>query len=332
MKTAMTETTPPSASATSSAPVAGSGQDQCLTFLLHGGAFRGRFVRLDQTLSEILGRHNYPPVVARLVAETAVTAVVLAFAMKFDGIFTLQARGDGPVRMLVADVLSDGTIRAYASFDEDAVAALTATDADPGLHRLLGTGTLVFTVDLDNTMEGANNRYQGIVPLEDATLSDCIHRYFRQSEQLETAIKIHASAPSETDTEGQGWSAGALMVQRMPRVPAETRSDEELDDLWRTAVVLLGSLTSAELIDPGLTAHDVLYRLFHQENLGVYVEARQLTFGCRCSRERVALTLRSFGDADLAEMRQDDGTISAQCQFCSTTYVFNDAEIAALKD
>jgi molecular chaperone Hsp33 len=302
-------------------------QDLCLTFMLHDGAVRGRVVRLDRTLSEILDRHQYPEPVGRLLAEMASLAVVLAFAMKFDGVFTLQAQGDGPLRMMVADVTSQGAVRASASFDDQAVADLCAGDHSPSLHQMLGNGRLVFTVDLEGSMEGANNRYQGIVPLEDATLGECIHRYFRQSEQLETAVKVATRHDSE-----HGWLGGTVMVQRMPRVASEDRADEELDDLWRTAVVLLSSLTADELLDPALASEEILYRLYHLEELAVASDARSLHFACRCSREKVSLALRSFGEDDFAEMKQEDGTIAAQCQFCSTEYLFTDADIAALKE
>lgn len=311
--------------------------DFCLTYLLHDGAFRGRLVRLDQTLAEILHRHAYPAPVGKLLAETAVLAVVLAFSMKFDGVFTLQAQGDGPIRLLVADVTSSGEIRAYAGFDASAFApggscAASAStkggscaDGELSLPRLLGNGQLIFTVDLGNSvLAGSPQRYQGVVPLEDATLSDCIHRYFRQSEQLETAVKVSVTAHDGA------FTAGAVMVQRMPTTPADHRSEEELEDLWRTVVALLGSLTDGELLDHDLSAETILFRLFHQENLGVAAEQRPLRFGCRCSREKVEIALKGFAATDREEMKQDDGSISAQCQFCSTDYRFTAEEVAAL--
>lgn len=301
-------------------------KDRCLTFLLHDGVVRGRIVRLDETLHDILDRHQYPQPVSKLLAEMASLAVVLAFAMKFDGVFTLQAQGDGPLSMMVADVTSTGAVRASASFDPDALDKALAKHPTPSLHDMLGNGRLVFTVDLEGTMEGATNRYQGIVPLEDHTLGECIHRYFRQSEQLETAVKVATSFDAE-----KGWTGGALMIQRMPRVAAEYRSDEELDDLWRTAVVLLGSLSNTELLDHDLSAQEILFRLYHMDNLGVAAESRPLHFACRCSRDKVSIALRSFTEADFAEMQRDDGTIAAQCQFCSTEYVFTQSDIAALK-
>lgn len=306
----------------------GAPRDFSLTFLLHEGAHRGRLVRLNDTTSEILTRHDYPPVIARLCAETAALAVALAYAMKFDGIFTLQAQGDGPVRQLVADVTSDGEVRAYAGFDEDAVRDLAPTGEEANVQRLLGAGNLAFTVDMGAHM----NRYQGIVPLEGATLSECIHRYFRQSEQLETAIRVASHPVKDDGAEGREvWRAGVLMLQRMPGEQAAPLEDEDQDDdTWRTAVALLGSLTADELLDPDLPAEQVLLRLFHQEHLGVADEKRLLRFGCRCSRDKVVNTLTQFPPSEIKDMPQDDGTIAVTCQFCSTGYIFGEAEIADL--
>ncbi|MGC2854996.1 Hsp33 family molecular chaperone HslO [Novispirillum sp. DQ9] len=302
-----------------------SGRDSVLPFLLHQGAFRGRLVRLPDTAADILGRHDYPPAVARLVAEAAALAGVLAYSMKFDGLFTLQAQGDGPVHMLVADVTSAGEVRACARFDDEAVAALAAQPAgeDANVQRLLGAGHLAFTVD-----QGPDtNRYQGIVELQGASLADCVHQYFRRSEQLETAIKVAAGLVDGA------WRSSALMIQRMPAgggVNTPVVTEEEAEDAWRTAVVLLGSLTRDELLDPALPGEQVLYRLFHQEALGI-AEARPLRFGCRCSRERVEMTLASFPAGELADMRRPDGTIGVHCQFCGTEYAVTDSDLDALR-
>ena len=299
--------------------------DFSLTFLLHQGAHRGRLVRLNETTAQILTRHEYPPVIARLCAETAALATALAFALKFDGIFTLQAQGDGPVRQLVADVTSAGDVRAYAGFDEEAVKDLNPLDETLNIQRLLGSGNLAFTVDMGRHM----TRYQGIVPLEGATLADCIHQYFRQSEQLETAIKV-ASQPIETATGKSVWKAGVVMLQRMPSDQGKHLDEEARDDSWRTAVILLGSLTADELLDDGLRPEEVLHRLFHAEDLAVADERRALMFGCRCDREKVLTTLATFPAPDIQDMKQDDGTIAVTCQFCSSEYIFPEEEVEAI--
>ena len=173
------------------APIAGasaagpSADDLALPFALQELGARGRIVRLGPAVDAILRRHDYPPPVAALLGEALALCVALASSLKYEGIFTLQMRGDGPVRLLVVDLTSAGALRGYAQFDAARVAAMPVESAN-AVPRLLGRGHMVFTVD-----QGADTeRYQGIVALEGAGLSDCAHHYFRQSEQLATGIKL----------------------------------------------------------------------------------------------------------------------------------------------
>ncbi len=166
--------------------------DHVLPFQLDALGVRGRLVRLGPALDAIIERHGYPPAVARPLAEAMVLCACLATSLKYDGIFTLQITGDGPIRLLVTDLTNDGALRGYALFDSWKLAiALGAgkTEAPDGyVPKLFGQGRLTFTVDQGQHTE----RYQGVVPLEGATLADCAHTYFRQSEQLPTGIKIVA--------------------------------------------------------------------------------------------------------------------------------------------
>ncbi|MGH6960979.1 MAG: Hsp33 family molecular chaperone HslO, partial [Dongiaceae bacterium] len=94
-------------------------------FKLEGQAVRGRLVRLGPLIETVLDRHQYPPVVAELLGEMVALAVGLAGALKYDGVFTLQTKGDGPVRLMVADVTSEGDVRGYAQFDAEKLAVVT---------------------------------------------------------------------------------------------------------------------------------------------------------------------------------------------------------------
>ena len=153
---------------------------------------RGRLVRLGPALDAIIERHGYPPAVARPLAEAMVLCACLATSLKYDGIFTLQITGDGPIRLLVTDLTTDGALRGYALFNSWKLAVALGAGNDRGTRRLCAEavrpGRLTFTVDQGQHTE----RYQGVVPLEGATLADCAHTYFRQSEQLPTGIKIVA--------------------------------------------------------------------------------------------------------------------------------------------
>lgn len=305
-------------------------QDVVQPFRLESAGVRGRLIRLGPALDRIVAPHGYPPEVAALLAEGITIASALASGLKYDGIFTLQTSGDGPVRAMVTDVTSEGGLRGYARVD---TARLSGTEpaASGPVPRLLGAGHMAFTVDQGPETQ----RYQGITELTGATLADCAHNYFRRSEQLETAFILFAEAREADGGTAIGARSGALMLQHLPtETPsgsAEARArDEAQDEAWRRAVILMSSLTSEELLDPGLRPNDLLFRLFHQEGIRVY-PPKPLMEKCRCSRERVDRTLRMLPKSELADMA-DDGIVTVTCEFCKTDYVFNEAEIERLYD
>jgi molecular chaperone Hsp33 len=303
-----------------------SSDDTALPFQLDAIGVRGRLVRLGPALDAIIERHGYPLAVARPLAEAMVLCATLATSLKYDGIFTLQIAGDGPIRLLVTDLTSDGALRGYAQFDSWKLAVTLGagnSDAPEGyVPKLFGRGRFTFTVD-----QGPHTqRYEAVVPLEGPTLADCAHTYFRQSEQLPTGIKI---AAQRTVTDGTGhWHAAALMVQQMPEFDAG-RIDvdrEQREDDWRRAVILMASATDAEMLDPALPAETLLYRLFHQEKVRQF-ERRPFVARCRCSRERIDRVLRSIKREELDDLRDSTGKVSVKCEFCSTEYAYDDSDL-----
>jgi molecular chaperone Hsp33 len=297
------------------APAAGFG-DFALPFQIEAPGFRGRLVRIESALAEATARHAYPAPVAAILAETLAMAAVLASCIKYDGIFTAQLRSDGPVHLIVVDVTSDGDMRGYARFDADRVATLGP--APPSVPRLLGAGQIVFTVD----QVASGERYQGITPLEGATLSDCCQGYFRQSEQIETAIIL--CSVRAADGARQPRAAG-LMLQRLP---GEGGFGSRCDDDWHRALVMMGSVTSAELLAPDVSPEALLYRLFHEDGVRVY-RSRPLRHHCRCSRERVVRALQMFPEPELRSMLAE-GRVNVTCEFCKLDYALDAAAIEAL--
>ena len=297
-------------------------------FQIDSTGLRGRLVRLGPVLDEILTRHAYPEPVALMLGEAIVLAAALAGALKYDGVFTLQTRGDGPIRLLVADVTSAGAMRGYAQYDAEKLAK--AIDAAPAgasglgdsVPRLLGAGHLAFTVDQGEHTD----RYQGIVELQGATLAECAHHYFRQSEQVEAGLKV-AVARCPDDAGTARWRGGSLMIQRLPPAGDAAKRDAA-EDGWRRAVILMSSSTSRELVDPNLAPEALLFRLFHEDGVRAY-RRHDLAARCRCSRERVETVLRMMPADELATMKID-GHIIVTCQFCSAAYDFDESEIAAL--
>jgi molecular chaperone Hsp33 len=289
-------------------------------FQIEPFAVRGRLVRLGPAIDSILTQHAYPAPVAEMLGEAISLAVALAGALKYDGVFTLQTKGDGPIKLMVADVTTAGALRGYAQFD--AARLETETAVTGMVPRLLGAGYLALTVDQGEHTE----RYQGIVELTGSTLAECVHHYFRQSEQVEAALKVAvAQVPDENGA--KRWRAGALMIQRLPR-EAYTLECETEDDAWRRAAIFMSSSTSAELIDPTLAPERLLFRLFHEDGVRAY-PPHPLMAKCRCSRERVETVLRALKPDEIGEMKVD-GKITVTCEFCSTVYDFDDEALDAL--
>lgn len=303
--------------------------DFILPFQFDELRIRGRLVRLGTVADTVLHTHDYPNAVGEMLAQSLALSAILAGALKFDGIFTLQTKGNGPISTLVADTTSKGDMRGYASFDADALQR-SASGGLAGLApvpRLLGAGYLAFTVDQGPHTE----RYQGIVELVGPTLADCAHQYLRQSEQIEAGVRL---AAGKDGAGAAGWRAGALMLQRLPAAgsSAEAETDhgppldrEAADEGWRRALALMSSVTDAELLDPGIAPYDLLRRLFHDERVSVF-DAKPLAHRCRCSTLRVQRALASI-PADELESMKVNGCVEVVCQFCNARYEFDDAAL-----
>jgi molecular chaperone Hsp33 len=293
--------------------VLGAGDDLIQPFMIETSGLHGRLVRLGPAVDTPLSAHEYPEPVAALLGEAMALVAGLSGSMKFDGVFSLQTRGDGPVNMMVADVTTDGDIRGYASIK----GPLPMEDLDAPVPRLLGAGHLAFTVDQGPDTE----QYQGIVEVQGATLADCTHHYFRQSSQFNAAVKLAC----QRDTAGR-WRGGALVLQRSPEDEDPYRCDE-LEDGWRSAMAKMGSCTAAELCDPELDANSLLYRIFHEDGVRVF-DPRRLKFACKCSGDRMKAAVAMLTETELEEMTVD-GNIVVTCQFCNAKRVFDPLALQA---
>lgn len=286
-------------------------------FIIERSGVRGRLLRLGPVIDELIRQAGHPAPVDTLMGEVVALGGVLASTLKYDGVFTLQTSGDGPVRTLMMDATSQGALRAYAGVKEEELEvrrAEAATLDEPEVETWLGKGHMAFTVD-----QGPNTeRYQGIVELTGPRLADCLLHYFRQSEQVNAGIIV------ATGERQGGWRAGALLVQRVPDEGGESHAEVGEED-WRRALVLAASCSTEELLDPALSPNDLLYRLFHEEGVRVF-EPRGYAKGCRCTRGKVENILASLPQSEI-EALKEDGEVVMTCQFCNIDFRFNEEEL-----
>jgi len=318
--------------------VARTKDDYVLPFQIESSGARGRLVRMGPAISAILSQHDYPPAVSNLLGEAMTLTAMLGAALKIDGKFILQTRSEGPVSFLVAHYYAPGNIRGYASFDQSAFEGVGETRLAEGA-KLLGDGHLAMTIDQGPEMA----RYQGIVALEGESLEAAADQYFRQSEQIPTRVRL-AVGQSYVPGRGLAWRAGGMMIQFLPTSPERQRMadlppgdapegaqimEQQEDDAWVEARLLLGTVEDHELIDPMVPAEELLYRLFHERGVRVF-ESSPVVEKCRCSREAVTGMLRNFSKSDRRDMVADDGSIVVTCEFCNTRYDFDQAQTQAL--
>lgn len=281
-------------------------------FFLPKRPVRGRLVRLGTLAGALLSCHDHPASVNRLVGQTMALAAALATALKFRGSFSIQAKGDGPVSLLLADCTEAGELRGYAHVNSSRLGDVANNLDEPTASDLLGKGYLAFTVDQGDDQ----NRHQGIVSLDPGSLADMVLHYFSTSEQLPCSVHLAC------DLTADGWRASALVLEKIAGIDGidPDLDDEGQEESWRTAVALASTVSEAELLDDALPAEQLLYRLFHTEGVAAD-RARALSFGCRCSRARLASLLEGFPEDDLDHMTID-AEIVMTCEFCNFAFRF----------
>ncbi len=277
--------------------------DQLHRYLFENYAVRGELVSLHDTYRHVLGQHDYPPCVKNLLGEMLVATSLLTATLKFKGEITVQLQGDGPLRLAVINGDHQQHMRGVARIEG-------AIDDDSTLHQMVGNGYLVITLTPD---EG--ERYQGVVGLEGEHLADCLENYFLQSEQLLTRLFIRTGIH-----DGEAAAAGMLLQV----LPAQNASEEDFEHLAQ----LTATVKAKELFN--LPADEVLYRLYHQDEVTLYPPL-EVSFRCTCSRQRCADALLTLSEQDLQEMLDEDGKIDMHCDFCGSLYRFNEDDIKTLK-
>lgn len=278
--------------------------DQLHRYLFENYAVRGELVTVSETWKQILENHDYPQPVKNVLGELLVATSLLTATLKFAGDITVQLQGDGPMSLAVINGNNDQQMRGVARVQGD-------VPADASLKTLVGNGYLVITI---TPAEG--DRYQGVVGLEGDTLAACLEDYFLRSEQLPTRLFIRTG-----DVDGQP-AAGGMLLQVLPAQNAHADDFSHLATLTET-------IKAEELFT--LPANDVLWRLYHEEEVTLY-DPQDVEFKCTCSRERCAGALKTLPDEEVEGIMAEDGEIDMHCDYCGTHYLFDVMDITAIRN
>ena len=278
--------------------------DQLHRFLFEHYEVRGELVQLSTTTHDMLCGHHYPQAIQRLLSELLVATSLLTATLKFEGAITVQLQGNGPVRFAVINGNHLQQMRGVARYD-----GVIAENA--GLHELIGEGHMMITV-----IPEEGERYQGVVALDGDTLAACLEKYFAQSEQLATRIWI------KTEPHDELPKAAGMLLQAMPNVNTEQHA---LD--FEHVTTLTDTIKSEELLN--LPAQEVLYRLYHQEEVRLF-DPQAVSFVCNCSRARCEAAILQIGKAEVDSLLEEQNEIKMDCDYCGAEYHFSAADLAKI--
>ena len=275
-------------------------------FLFERLPVRGHLVRIDASWRAAIEHHEYPRAVSDALGEAMAASVLMAGALKFEGRLSLQFEGRGALRLMLAQCTHRHALRGVARHD----------DLPPGASgiALFGSGQLAVTIE----QQEGGERYQGVVPLEQERIADCLERYFERSEQLPTRFMLAATP---------GRAAG-LMLQRVAIGEGGSEAEQaEADDAWKRIGLLAATVTPQELLET--PRKELLARLFGEDDIRLF-EGTPVFFQCSCSRERVAGILQSLGDQELQSLLKERGDVEVRCEFCNRAWRFDAVDVAGL--
>ena len=273
--------------------------DQLRRFLFDKANIRGEIVQLNEVWQSMEANHQYHPVIREYLGEVVAAAVLLSATIKFEGSLTIQASGDGPLSLMVVECRSNFGVRGVAKYKEP-------LPEQTDIKTLLGKSNLIITIEQALT----NERYQGIVALEGNSIAEFLEGYLQHSEQLETRIFLAADKQA----------VGGLLLQQLP-------GKTEDDDSWDRITHLGSTIQKEELLE--LQATEIIHRLYHEEDVRLF-DPEPVHFQCSCSREKVSNMLRSIGEEEAVSIIKEQGNISVDCEFCGTTYDFDEIDIAEI--
>ena len=252
-------------------------------------------------------RHHTSHLASAALVRAMNGALHLAATMKDNERIALRLKGDGPIGEVVAD--AEGThVRGYVG-DPDVFLPLKNGKLDVG--GAIGAGNIIVTRYLQNA-----EPFTGYAELVDGEIASDLTNYLYTSEQTPSSVALGVLV----NKEGQVIASGGYFIQAMPGCAEETLAQLE-ENISLTPYV-------TQLLELGYTPEKMIETIARGLDVTIQ-ESIELSYKCRCSREKILGALATLGQEDISAMSQDEET-EVHCQFCNETYKFSGEEIARL--
>lgn len=271
-------------------------------FVIDAASVRGALVRLSDSWVAVKQSAQYPEKVAEMLGQALAASALLGSHTKIDGRLSLQARGRGALRIMLAEYRAPGLLRGLAHWQDPLPETLTP--ASFGQDALLA-----ITLESQHPGDDEPTRYQGLVDLHAGSLSRALEQYFERSEQLPTRLLLRV----------RGDQAAGMLLQALPGADTDPEG-------FNRAGHFMDTVSEDELFD--LPAETLLHRLFHEDGVSLLAE-QSLRFSCTCSHERVAQMIEGIGKDEAFAALQDDA-MEVICEFCNRRYRFDRIDLTQL--
>ena len=255
--------------------------------------------------------HHTSPVASAALGRMLTAAAMMGSMMKGEkDLVTLQIRGLGPLKGIVATSDSQCRVKGYAFHPQIDIPSKYAGKLD--VSGAIGKGYMSVSKDT-----GLKTPYAGRIELVSGEIAEDLTYYFAQSEQTPSAVGLGVLVDTDTSIR----QAGGFIIQLLPDAP------EKIISVLEQRLNSIPYVT--DLLDMGKTPEDILGILLEGLDMKI-LDKVPTEFYCNCTKERVEKALISIGVEELEKISKEDKKANLHCHFCNKEYDFTEEDLERL--
>ena len=282
-----------------------------ITAIDKSGSYSVSLAITTDVVEEARQIHNTTPLATAALGRVLTGAGLMGLLLKSEeNKLTVQFKGDGPARQILATAYGDGRVKGYISNPQ--VELPLREDGHLDVGGSLGVGELTVIKDL-----GLREPYVGKIALVSGEIADDLTAYYYISEQQNTSVALGVKIARDRTV----LCAGGMIIQMLPGAAEESVSALEdmlakMDPL--TTIIERVLLRAAGKSEEGIVS-DLLDEIFQdmpEEFSLEKLDTKEIRWECDCCEERLEQVLMTIGKKDLREIIDEDGQAELVCQFC----------------
>lgn len=256
--------------------------------------------------------HNTTPLTTSALGRTLTGTLMMGLMLKGDNDkLSVQIKGDGPLKEILAVADSRGNVKGYVSnpYVELPLKKDGKLDVGSGVGK---NGKMVVIKDL-----GLKEPYMGQSELVSGEIAEDFTAYFAYSEQQPSAVALGVLVDRDQSVK----ASGGFIIQVLPDAPEDViiKLEERLNNI--------PSIT--QIMEKNVDGEEMLKIIFEGFDVDI-LEKNEVRLMCDCSIQKLEKALISVGAKELKEIIEEDGEAELTCHFCNTKYHFDKEHLERL--